>query len=140
MNNFDNEALSSHIGDRASDELQDLFDELWKCILNIINTKLTERQTQAIRMVYLEQKTQTETARILGLCQSSVHKILLGNDDNFRTKLLKKRLMLNNEDDKVKKLKPVKYGGAIKKIKKICETDQEIQSILNKIANLKSDI
>lgn len=66
-------------GERVSDDLQDLFQELFERLIQIVDTKLTERQRQIVKMLFLEQKTQTEVARILGLCQPSVHKSLFGN-------------------------------------------------------------
>lgn len=77
MTNFANEDLGVMSVDRLSDEVQDLMQGLFERLMWLIDNKLTARQTQIVKMLYLEQKTQTEVARILGLCQPSIHKSLL---------------------------------------------------------------
>ena len=77
---------------------------------------LTERQTEVVNL-RLEGKTQIQIADELGVHQTTVHKLLMGNIDYANGKK--------------------RYGGAIKKLKKICENDETINKILKKIKNLK---
>ena len=119
MTNFANEDLGVMASGHASDELQDLFGALSERLIFIIDTKLTPRQTQIVRLLFLEQKTQTEVARLLGLCQPSIHKSLLGNLD-YR------------QGGK-------RYGGALKKIRKLCEVDDDIQRILKQVEELRRE-
>lgn len=103
----------------------DLMQELADKIRFIVDNKLTERQKVVIQKIYYEGKTQTEAAQELGIVQPSVHKSLLGN-----------LIYLNNFSKEPHK----RYGGAFKKIRKICDNDAEIQNILNKIEKLKLEL
>lgn len=88
-------------------------DDLFTKIKYIIDHKLTERQQQVVESIYFKQMTQTEVALELGLCQPTVHKVLKGNID------------YQNGGKR--------YGGALKKIRKLCDSDPEIQELLEKI-------
>ena len=66
----------------------------------------------------LEGKTQNEIAEHLGITQSAVHKALFGNID-----------YKNNKK---------RYGGVIKKLKKICSNNEKINNILDKIEEVKN--
>jgi predicted transcriptional regulator len=99
------------------EELKELQDQLISKIKEVINTCLTERQREVMIRTYMEQRTQMEVADMLGVCQTTVHKIISGNID------------YSNGGRR--------YGGALKKIKKICETDQEVVQILARLEEIK---
>lgn len=100
------------------DELVDLVEELAVHIKEIVMHKLTTRQTQIVQLLYYEGLTQMEAAHRLGLCQPTIHKGISGNLDYSHGGR--------------------RYGGAIKKMQKICEEDERIQFILKRIAEIKS--
>jgi predicted transcriptional regulator len=64
-------------------------------------------------------KTQNEIAKHLGITQSAVHKAMHGNIDY--------------KNDKKR------YGGIVKKLKKICATEPRVSEILNKIEQIKKE-
>ena len=99
------------------EELKELQDRLIEKIKEVIDTCLTERQREVMIRTYMEQRTQMEVADMLGVCQTTVHKIISGNID------------YSNGGRR--------YGGALKKIKKICETDQEVVQILTRLEEIK---
>lgn len=98
-----------------NEELLDLRDKLRKRMWEIIDEGLTKRQREVIKL-YVQDKTQNEIAKQLGINQTSVHKVIRGNIDYKSGKR--------------------RYGGAIKKIKKLCQADEEIQEILKQIQEL----
>ena len=98
-----------------NESLLDLREQLKERFWEIINAGLTERQQQVIKLS-IEGFTQNEIAKQLGINQTSVHKVIRGNIDY---KNGKKR-----------------YGGALKKIDKLCRGDKEIQRILAEIRDL----
>lgn len=120
VNNFSTENRMHYTPMRHSDELLDLLQELSEKVKYIINHKLTDRQREVVHKIYFEQLTQTEVAQELGLCQPTIHKIVKGNIDyqNGRKR----------------------YGGALKKIRKICDNDREVQSLLGKIEKLRAEL
>lgn len=119
VNNFSLED-QLHFNTRAStDTLLDLLDDLSSRIKFIIDNKLTLRQRQVVDSIYFKQMTQTEVALELGLCQPTVHKVLKGNID------------YQNGGKR--------YGGALKKIRKLCDADSEIQELLEKIQQERND-
>jgi len=95
--------------------LLNLREELKVRFWQIVNSGLTERQRQVIKLS-IDGYTQNEIAKQLGINQTSVHKVIRGNIDY---KNGKKR-----------------YGGALKKIHKLCLVDKEIQRILDEIKDL----
>ena len=105
---------------RQSDELLDLIQELTDKVNEIVDNKITPRQKQVMHKVYREGLTQTEVANELGLCQPTIHKLIFGN--------------ISYEHNKKR------YGGAVKKVRKICMNDALIQQILTKIELLKLEI
>lgn len=123
LNGFANEDRGALGGERVADEIQELFEKLGERVVWLMENVLTKRQAEIMRMTYLESKTQTETARILGLCQSSVHKSLMGNLSGWRPNIGATK----------------RYGGAIKKMQKVCEEDSEIKAILSCIEELKKE-
>jgi len=102
------------------DELLELTQQLIDQIKNLIVTKLTSRQSEVVQKIYFEQKTQMEVADSLGLCQTTIHKVIMGNLD------------YSNGGKR--------YGGALKKLKKLCSADPEIQSVIDKIAQLRREL
>ena len=112
LNNFSNEEgleafLISH---SCSEEFRALRAELLKEVMKIINNCLTKKQKAIMRMTYFEGKTQDEISVELGRDQSTIHKTLRGNVD------------YNNQKKR--------YGGAIKKIKRLCAKNDKINNIL----------
>ena len=102
--------LNSH---DITDEIQALKGELLEEVMHIINNCLTEKQEEVIKMTYLDGKTQNEISIELGKHQTTIHKILQGNID------------YNNQKKR--------YGGALKKIRKLCLNNEKIQEILVQI-------
>ena len=98
------------------ESLLELREQLKKRLWEIIEEGLTKRQKQVVKLYIEEGLTQNEIAKTLGINQTSVHKVIRGNIDY---KNGKKR-----------------YGGAFKKIHKLCQTDEEIQRILEEIKDL----
>ena len=76
----------------------------------IIEHCLTVKQKEVMKMTYLEGKTQNEISSELGKHQTTIHKILQGNID------------YNNQKKR--------YGGALKKIRKLCSSNEKIKRIL----------
>lgn len=102
------------------DEMIGLTEELFARVKELIETKLTDRQTEVVQKIYFEQKTQMEVADSLGLCQTTIHKILKGNIDYAHG--------------------GIRYGGAIKKLRKLCDNDPDIQNILKKIQEIRAEL
>ena len=103
---------------QRTDELLDLVDELNAKIKEIIETRLTERQREVMGLLYYDGLTQTEVALKLGLCQPTVHKTVAGNLDY--------------------KNGGKRYGGAIKKIQRLCLEDDRVQFIIHRISDIKT--
>jgi predicted transcriptional regulator len=101
-----------------NEDLLDLEDQLKKEFWRVINTLLTPRQKEVIKL-YSDGYTQMEIAKMLNVNQSSITKSLNGNVDYKNGKRI--------------------YGGAKKKIKKIIENDERIKEILNKMSDLRED-
>lgn len=122
LNNFSNEegigAYLSSFG--ATEEFQKLKIELLQEVMSIINHCLTEKQREVIKMTYLEGKTQNEISIELGKHQTTIHKILQGNID------------YNNQKKR--------YGGALKKIRKLCANNTRVQEILNRMREQHREI
>jgi predicted transcriptional regulator len=101
-----------------NEELLDLEDQLKKEFWRVINTLLTPRQREVIKL-YSDGYTQMEIAKMLNVNQSSITKSLNGNVDYKNGKRV--------------------YGGAKKKIKKIIENDEKIKEILGKMSELREE-
>lgn len=102
---------------KYSERFYDLRQQLMKEVLRIINTHLTERQCEVVTL-RLQGKTQIQIAEQLGIHQTTVHKLLMGNIDYANGKK--------------------RYGGAIKKLKKICYRDERILEILEEMDNIRA--
>jgi hypothetical protein len=112
LNNFSNEeGIGAYFNScSTSEEFQQLRAELIKEVMYIIENYLTEKQREVMYMTYLEGKTQNEISVELGRHQTAIHKTLKGNIDYG-----------NNGK---------RYGGALKKIRKLCGKSNKIQNIL----------
>lgn len=115
LNNFSTEdGIGAYFSScSVSEEFRKLRSELLEEVMSIINNNLTEKQKEVIHMTYMEGKTQNEISIELGKHQTTIHKILKGNID------------YNNQKKR--------YGGALKKIKKVCANNKKIQDILIKM-------
>lgn len=103
---------------RYNEELMDLKEQLTVAFWRIVDTELTERQSQVLRMT-AQGKTQTDIAKKLNVNQSSITKSIHGNVDYSNGKRV--------------------YGGAKKKLMKLMSKDEEIQEILLKISEISQD-
>jgi len=115
LNNFSTEeGIGAYFNScSTSEEFQQLRAELLREVMHIIENFLTEKQREVMYMTYLEGKTQNEISIELGRHQTAIHKTLKGNIDYG-----------NNGK---------RYGGALKKIRKLCRKNEKIQSILIKM-------
>lgn len=104
--------INDHILELRDNLMTELYDVVHGCFL-------TEHQKKILFMRLLG-KTQNEIADHLGITQSAVHKAMHGNIDY--------------KNDKKR------YGGIIKKLKKICKGNNKIQNVLNEISEAKSKI
>ena len=102
-----------------NEELYDLQDKLKAAFWRIIDTHLTDRQRQVIRL-YADGYTQTEIAKKLNVNQSSITKAINGNCDYKHGKRI--------------------YGGAKKKLRRIAAQDPEVNKILKRIAELHEEM
>lgn len=121
LSNFPMERGISHIlsENEVNDKILDLRETLIEQLYDVVHGgSLTEHQKKILFM-RLMGKTQNEIAEHLGITQSAVHKSIHGNIDY--------------KNDKKR------YGGIIKKLKKICKTNESIQLILQKINDVKND-
>lgn len=115
-----NDSISHRLNPFSYDEaLIDLEDQLKKEFWRVVDESLTTRQ-KAVLKLFAEGKTQMEIAKILNVNQSSITKNINGNTDYGKGG---KRV----------------YGGSLKKIKKIIETDLKINEILEKIKELREE-
>jgi DNA-binding CsgD family transcriptional regulator len=101
-----------------NESLIDLEDQLKKEFWRVVDTLLTSRQREVIRL-YADGYTQMEIAKMLNVNQSSITKSLNGNVDYKNGKRI--------------------YGGAKKKINKIIQSDDKIISILQKMEELRNE-
>lgn len=115
LNNFSTEdGISAYFNScSTTEEFKQLRAELLKEVMGIIDQCLTDKQKEVIYMTYIEGKTQNEISIELGRHQTAIHKTLKGNIDYG-----------NNGK---------RYGGALKKIRKLCRKNEKIQSILIKM-------
>jgi DNA-directed RNA polymerase specialized sigma subunit len=99
-----------------NEDIADLEEQLKIEFWRIVNTMLTPRQRDVIRLS-ADGYTQQEIAKILNVNQSSITKSLNGNSSYTTT---------------VKS-----YGGSKRKIQKIIVNDEKIKEILRKISELR---
>lgn len=115
LNNFSTEeGIGAYFNSCATtEEFQQLRLDLLNEVMHVIENHLTDKQKEIIKMTYLDGKTQNEISIELGRHQTAIHKALKGNIDYGNNKK--------------------RYGGALKKIRKLCESNEKIQSILVKM-------
>ena len=101
-----------------NEDLIDLEDQLKKEFWRVVDTLLTPRQREVIRL-YADGYTQMEIAKMLNVNQSSITKSLNGNVDYKNGKKV--------------------CGGARKKIRKIIESDEKIKEILRKMQECREE-
>src|SRR5208283_2737078 len=101
-----------------NEDLIELEDQLKKEFWRVVDTLLTSRQREVIRL-YADGYTQMEIAKMLNVNQSSITKSLNGNVDYKNHRKV--------------------YGGARKKIRKIIENDDAIKDILGKMHDLREE-
>src|SRR5271166_2112407 len=101
-----------------NEDLMNLEDQLKKEFWRVVDTLLTPRQREVIRL-YADGYTQMEIAKMLNVNQSSITKSLNGNVDYKNGKKI--------------------YGGARKKIRKIIENDDKIKDILSQIQSVRDE-
>lgn len=120
LNNFsEDRGIGSLLQENeANEQIQNLRLNLLDQIYLLIHGDILTEHQKRILTMRLSGKTQNEIAEHLGITQSAVHKALHGNIDY--------------KNDKKR------YGGIIKKLKKICSNNQDIQKILDKITEVKS--
>jgi predicted DNA-binding protein YlxM (UPF0122 family) len=99
--------------ERLLDLRNALKGEMWR----LIDTELTARQRQVIRL-YAQGYTQIEIAKQLNVNQSSITKSINGNCDYRNGKKI--------------------YGGARKKLRRLADKDSEIRDIIQQIAEIHS--
>lgn len=116
----DSQGMTGYVNSLANgEELLDLQEQLLVEFWRIVEESLTDRQKQVLKLSAKEGLTQVEVAKKLGVNQSSVTKSIWGNTDYRNGKKV--------------------YGGASKKIRKLAESDEKIQAILKRIAEIKSE-
>lgn len=122
LNNFSTERGINHILEESdpNDDIQGLRLSLMDELYDIINSDVLTHHQKRILMMRMIGKTQNEIAEHLGITQSAVHKAMHGNIDY---KNGKKR-----------------YGGIIKKLKKVCKTNEQVEKILGKILEIKKGV
>lgn len=102
-----------------SEEVEDLRTELTDRLREIMDETLTTHQKQVL-LLFLDGNTQEEIGQAMNIHQTGVHKAIFGNIDY--------------------KFGGKRYGGVVKKLRKKCEDDDKIQSILSKIIKLKKQL
>lgn len=120
LNNFPIERGIGHIlsENEIGDQLEDLKENLLEELYDVVAGEYLTDHQKKILLMRLMGKTQNEIADHLGITQSAVHKAMHGNID-----------YKNNKK---------RYGGIIKKLKKVCKNNRKIKDILGKIDEVKT--
>jgi DNA-directed RNA polymerase specialized sigma subunit len=120
LDNFPIErSISSLLAENEyNQKITELREDLIEEIYSIISSDFLTGHQKTILMMRLTGKTQNEIADHLGITQSAVHKAMHGNID-----------YKNNKK---------RYGGIIKKLKKICTNNPRIVEILQEIDEIKN--
>ena len=115
LNNFSNESgISQHMTDMVFDpEIIEIRQKLLEEIYGIINDGSLTPHQQLVLTMTLSGATQNEIAEACGCTQSAIHKCISGNID-----------YKNNKK---------RYGGVIKKLQKLSQTNPKIMELLKKI-------
>jgi len=106
---------------QRSEELEYLRECLLKRLWEIVDEQLTDTQRRITHMYFEQGMTQFEISKNLGVTQSSIFKCMFGNA-NYK-----------------KGTKPIFFGGAIKKLIKICSEDAECIRILKEIESSEDE-
>lgn len=116
LSNFsENRGIGSILAENSySDKMSDLREKLLEELYEVIHGNVLTEHQKKILFMRLMGKTQNEIATHLGITQSAVHKAMHGNIDY---KNQKKR-----------------YGGIVKKLKKICLSQPKIKDILEEMS------
>jgi DNA-binding CsgD family transcriptional regulator len=120
LSSFHNEdSISARLNPfEYNEDLIELEEQLKKEFWRVVDTLLTERQRDVIRL-YADGYTQCEIAKMLNVNQSSITKSLHGNCDYSNNKRI--------------------YGGSKKKLSKLIEEDEKITNILSQMAEIRSE-
>lgn len=120
LNNFPMERGISHIlsENETDDSIAILRETLMSELYDVVHGDFLTEHQKKILLMRLMGKTQNEIADHLGITQSAVHKAMHGNID-----------YKNNKK---------RYGGIIKKLKKICKSNDKIREVLKQIDNVKN--
>lgn len=120
LSNFSNEDSISFFFSETdySEEIEILRDKLLDRVKNIISKRLTPHQKKVI-LLFLEGNTQEEIASVMDIHQTGVHKAIHGNIDYMGEQRRR-------------------YGGIIKKLKRICFEDKVIREVLRDIEIYKN--
>ena len=110
-----------------NEDLLDLDDQLRVEFWRIVQACLTKRQRDVLAL-YAEGYTQMEIAKKLNINQSSINKSIHGNVDYQKTGKAAK----SNSRKHV-------YGGSIRKIQKILESDERIKEILKQMEQVRAE-
>ena len=121
LNNFSTEeGIGSFFTNQSlSEDFKELKKELIEEMMRIIEEYLTDKQKEVVKMTYVDGKTQNEISNKLGKHQTTIHKLLQGNIDYSNDKK--------------------RYGGALKKIRKLCSENEKIQEILKKMKEIREE-
>jgi DNA-binding CsgD family transcriptional regulator len=111
------EGLVTHYDPEDYERLMDLKDQLRGEFWRLVDTQLTARQRQVIRL-YAKGLTQIEIAKQLNVNQSSITKSINGNCDYRNGKKI--------------------YGGAKKKLCRLADRDPRIQRIIAEMVEIHS--
>lgn len=101
----------------VGETIDDLRDTLLEELYDVVNGAFLTDHQKKILLMRLMGKTQNEIADHLGITQSAVHKAMHGNIDY--------------KNDKKR------YGGIIKKLRKVCKNNKKIGDILSRIEEAK---
>lgn len=121
LNNFPMERGIGHLlsENEPSDRIDDLKSELLDELYDVVHSDFLTEHQKKILLMRLMGKTQNEIADHLGITQSAVHKAMHGNIDY-------------KNDRK-------RYGGIIKKLRKVCKNNKKIKEVLRKIEEVKGE-
>jgi predicted XRE-type DNA-binding protein len=117
----ESQGLVTNYGMYDHERLLDLKEELAKEFWRLVDTQLTDRQRQVIRLC-AKGYTQIEIAKMLHVNQSSITKSINGNCD-YKKKSDGKKIC---------------YGGARTKLKRLSERDPIIQKIIAEMVEIRS--
>lgn len=121
-------------------KLEDLKSELFQEVLKIAQSdEFSKRQREVFEMTFIQNMTQEEIAKKLGINQSTITKTIHGSpakyDPSFHSKR-KRRVSKSNNKNHLNAKGILTYGGIEKKLKNLSATNQRIQEILKEIEEL----